>query len=229
MANTADAPRTQVDAALAAAQRRFASDPARADLIARARRFKSSWIELAEALVECRQRAHYRKWSYFSFEDYCKKELHLKPATVDKLVGSYSFLRRSAPQVLERDGVEDAIPSFQSLDFLRRAEEAEQSGHASREMVEEVRRAVVDDNMPLPKVSRLFKESLFPTDEGAEARKRQREIGRLARKLDELLGAIGEGLPQVVRAQVEQALAALLRALPEVGEDEEPASEKKAA
>lgn len=228
MSNTDDATRTQVDAALAAAQRRFANDPTRAEIIARTRRFKSSWIELAEALVDCRQSERYKKWSYNSFEDYYRKELHLKPGTVDKLVGSYAFLRRSAPQVLDRDGVEQEIPSFQTIDFLRKAEEAAQSGHASKETVEEVRKAVVDDNMPLPKVTRLFKESLFPTDQGVEVRKRQKEVGKLARKLSELLGAIGEGLPPVVRSQVEQALAALLRALPD-DSAEEPASDKKAA
>src|SRR5947208_201792 len=98
-------PATQVDAALAAAQRRFANDPARAELLARTRRFKSSWLDLAEVLVNCRDEGLYRKWGYASFEEYYRRELHLRAGTVDKLTASYAFLRRRAPDVLERDGV----------------------------------------------------------------------------------------------------------------------------
>lgn len=220
-----DPTRTQVDAALAAAQRRFADDPVRAETIARTRRFKSSWIELAEILIDCRQQERYKKWGYSAFEDYYKRELHLKPGTVDKLLGSYVFLRRSAPTVLERDGVEDQIPSFQTIDFLRRAEEAAESGAASHATVNEVRRAVVDDNLPLAKVTRLFKETLFPTDQAEEQKKRRREAGRLARKLSEVLAAVPDAVPDAVRVQVEQALAALLRAIPEGGEDEAESAE----
>lgn len=134
-----DPTRTQVDASLAAAQRRHANDPDRSELIARTRRFKSSWIELAESLTDCRQHERFRKWGFKSFNDYYQKELHLKESTVDKLTGSFAFLRKSAPEVLDRDrdGVGDNIPSWQSIDFLRRAEEAAQNGKVSEETVDD--------------------------------------------------------------------------------------------
>ncbi len=224
-----DPTRTQVDASLAEAQRRHASDPQRAELIARTRRFKSSWIELAEALTDCRQQERFRKWGYKSFPDFYQRELHLKESTVDKLTGSFAFLRKSAPEVLERDGVNDNIPSWQSIDFLRRAEEAAQNGKASQETVDEVRRAVVDDNMPLPKVTRLFRETLFPSETGAEDRKRVKEAGKAARRLSDLIGSLRETnvVPDAVISQVEQALSALLRALP--ADKEEPAEAAAAA
>lgn len=221
MQTHADPTRTQVDAALAAAQQRHAADPARAELIARARRFKSSWIELAEALTDCRQNEHFKKWGYKNFEDYYRRELHLKASTVDKLVGSFSFLRASAPEVLNRDGVTQQIPSFQTIDFLRRAEEAKLSGNADENTVAEVRRAVMDDNMSLPKITRLFKESLFPSDVDEEAKKKQKEVYKVARRLSDLLGAAE--LPRDVQRQVEEALAALLRSLPQE-EEAEPRS-----
>ena len=94
-------------------------------MLARARRFKNSWIELAEALTETRKNGAWKRWGYESFEDYAKKELHLRQETVDKLTGSFVFLQKRAPEVLRRDGLTASIPSYQSVDFLRRAESQE--------------------------------------------------------------------------------------------------------
>src|SRR3569832_540284 len=92
---------TKLDTVLAAAERRFHSDPERAELIARTRRFKSSWIELAEALSTCQKGQHYTRRRKANFEEYCRMELHLTTSTGNKLVGSYAFLRKAAPEVLE--------------------------------------------------------------------------------------------------------------------------------
>ena len=43
--------RTKVDAALAASEQAHEDDPERAELLRRARRFKASWIDLAESLT----------------------------------------------------------------------------------------------------------------------------------------------------------------------------------
>jgi len=113
---------TKVDQDLEAREEAFADDPERARAIACARRFKSSWLELAECLVTVKKSGRFKEWGFESFEDYANKELRLRPETVDKLTGSYSFLQRRAPSVIERDGVAKSIPSYQAIDFLRRAE-----------------------------------------------------------------------------------------------------------
>ena len=159
-----DPTHTKLDAALAAAERRFQNEPERAELIARTRRFKSSWIELAEMLSACQKTQSFTRWGYAGFEEYYRKELHLKTSTVNKLVGSYAFLRKSAPEVFERDGITQEMPTIQSIDFLRRAEEAAQDGQVTADLLAEVRRAVIDEGLPLGKVSKQFKETLFPTD-----------------------------------------------------------------
>ena len=82
---------------MAEAEQAHADDPERAELLRRARRFKTSWIELAEALTQSRRGGRWREWGYASFEAYAKSELHLRQETVDKLTGSYSFLQRRAP------------------------------------------------------------------------------------------------------------------------------------
>lgn len=206
---------TKLDGVLAAAERRFANDPERAELIARTRRFKASWIELAETLTACQRNQHYTKWGYPSFEDYYRRELHLKTSTVNKLVGTYAFLRKSAPEVLSRDGIEHEFPSIQSIDFLRRAEQAAQEGQVGTDLLAEVRRAILDDNLPAGKVSRQFKETLFPTDVEVEQQKRRREAVKLAQRLMDSL-AVLEGLvpPEVLEA-VQAAIDQLLSLVPE--------------
>ncbi len=114
----------RADDALAAAQR-SATDPERAEMIARVRRFKSSWFELAEALTQVRSDGRWKRWGFSSFEDYWRRELHLRKETVDKLTGSYGFLREHAPEVLTREVDLTPLPSYQAVDFWRRAEEAE--------------------------------------------------------------------------------------------------------
>ena len=110
---------------MADAEREHAEDPERVQLIACARRFKSSSIELAAALTRVKRGGHWKHWGYDTFEHYAKSELHLRQETVDKLTGSYSFLQKRAPGVLDRDGLSSPIPSYQAVDFLRRAEEAD--------------------------------------------------------------------------------------------------------
>ena len=54
--------RTKTDAALAEAEASHADDPERAELLRRARRFKTSWIELAEALTQAKRGGRWTEW-----------------------------------------------------------------------------------------------------------------------------------------------------------------------
>jgi hypothetical protein len=181
--------RTKTDDVLANAEIQHAHDPERAEMIARVRRFKASWFELGEALVEVKRHDGFKKWGYASFEDYCRRELHLKSETADKLTGSFAFLRKRAPEVLRRDGREAPIPSYQAVDFLRRAEEAE----APPETLREIRRHVLDEGTSLPKVSRLYREAVFPLDADETAQKQQATLASAVKRLLEQL--------QVARAE----------------------------
>src|SRR5207249_2933114 len=114
---------TNVDRALAALEERHADDPERVEILRRTRRFKASWLELAEALAEVKRGKGWERWGYDDFEAYTKGELKLNSSTVDKLTGSYMFLHKRAPEVLKRDPLDAPLPSYQAIDFLRRAEE----------------------------------------------------------------------------------------------------------
>jgi hypothetical protein len=200
-------PRTKTDDVLAASEIQHGHDPERAEMIARVRRFKASWFELGESLTEVKRAEGYKKWGYGSFEDYCKRELHLKRDTADKLTGSFAFLRSRAPEVLRRDGREAPIPSYQSVDFLRRAEEAE----APEETLTELRRHVLDEGAPLPKIARLYREAVFPLDADEQTEKRLGNLTSTINRLVELLAhARAEKLvPEPLCAEVEEPLSRL--------------------
>jgi hypothetical protein len=201
--------RTKTDAALAAAAEAHADDPERVEALERARRFKSSGIQLAEVLTEVRRNGHWDRWGYASFEAYTKGELHLRPETVDKLTGSYQFLQRRAPEVLGRDGVKTPIPSYQAIDFLRRAESQE---GAPDETVSEIRRRVLDEAATLPAVARQYREAVFPLDKAERKRRDTAALRNVAGRLRELLDethAVSRGLAGEVQNALDRLLAAL--------------------
>jgi hypothetical protein len=206
--------RTKTDAELAAAEAQHADDPERAEILHRARRFKASWIELAESLTEVRRGGRWKGWGFDSFEEYAKSELHLKPETVDKLTGSYQFLQRRAPEVLRRDGITSPIPSYQSVDFLRRAESQEGAADGT---VSEIRRRVLDEAAPLPTVAREFRDTVFPIDDAERKRRDAQGIKNVAGRLKELL-AETRAVPRKLAAETADVLEKLLTALGDSGE-----------
>jgi CRISPR/Cas system CSM-associated protein Csm2 small subunit len=217
---------TNVDRALAALEEQHADDPERVELLRRTRRFKSSWLQLGEALAEVKRGKTWEKWGYESLEAYAKAELKLRMDTVEKLTGSYMFLHKSAPEVLRRDPLASHLPSYQAIDFLRRAEErneqsiAEGGDHTvSEETMGEVRKKVLDEGVPMATVARLYKDSLFPVSESEKKNKDKKDIKAAATKLKELL-AETQSVPRRLASTVGDALDELLNEL---------AADKKAA
>lgn len=212
--------RTKTEAALEDAERAHADDPERAELLRRARRFKASWIELAEALTGLKRGGRWKEWGYDSLEAYAKSELHLRPETVDKLTGSYTFLQRRAPSVLSRDALNEPIPSYQSVDFLRRAEASER---APRDTVDEIRRRVLEDAAPARSVEREYRDVVFPIDEAQRKARDAAGLKNVATRLRELLSET-KVVPRRLAGEVGGALDRLLEALEKHGKGEENAA-----
>jgi hypothetical protein len=202
-------PRTKTEAALEDAEMAHADDPERAELLRRARSFKSSWIELAQALTSVKRSGRWKDWGYDSLEAYARTELHLRPETVDKLTGSYTFLQRKAPSVLSRDSLSHNVPSYQSVDFLRRAESSES---APRDTVEEIRRRVLDDGVSAAAVTREYRDVVFPIDDKQRKARDAAGLRNVATRLRELLGET-RAVPRKLAGEVGGALDRLLEAL----------------
>jgi len=202
--------KTKTDATLAAAEEAHAShDPERAEMIKTARMFKSSWLELAESLSRIRRAATWKRWNFESFEQYTKLELHLRAETVEKLTGSFAFLQKRAPEVLARDGISSPIPSYQAVDFLRRAEESED---ATPDVVQALTRKVLADAAPLSAVSREYKDVVFPISETDRAERDAATLKAAAARLRDLLPET-KAVPKKLANETAAALERLLEAL----------------
>lgn len=201
---------TNVDRALAALEEQYADDPERVELLRRTRRFKASWLELGEALTEVKRGKTWERWGYESMEAYAKAELKLRMDTVEKLTGSFMFLHKRAPEVLRRDPLEKELPSYQAIDFLRRAEErAEEDDTVPEGTMVDIRKKVLEDNVPVATVARLYKDTLFPVSEEDKKAKDRQAIKSTASKLRDLLGET-DAVPKALARTVGEALDELL-------------------
>ncbi|MEK7790592.1 MAG: hypothetical protein AAB309_03090, partial [Deltaproteobacteria bacterium] len=64
-------------------------------------------------------------WGYLEFDNYCMKELGIRPNTALKMTRSYLYLEREEPKVIEsHNSAEEnprTIPSYESVNILRLA------------------------------------------------------------------------------------------------------------
>lgn len=200
---------TNVDRALAALEEQHADDPERATMLRLTRRFKASWLELGEALTEVKRNKTWERWGYDSFESYTKKELKLRLDTVEKLTGGYMFLHKRAPEVLRRDPLE-ALPTMKAIDFLRRVEEkAAEDNSIPEETLVDVRKQILEENVPVAKVAKLYNDTLFPVSEHQKREANRKAIKQTATKLRELL-ADSPAISKRVASMVGEALDELL-------------------
>lgn len=203
---------TKTDKQMEDAMLEAADDPERVDVLVKARRFKRTWLELAEALSGIHERESWVRWGFDSFEDYCRKELHIKKGTVAKLLGSFRFIQATAPRIIERSQEEpDApVPSLQAVDFVARAAER---GAADNEIMEEMHKAVFEEGADVPVLSRRFKEVAFPVDDGERRDKLRNQLANAARRLASLLAEPDAPIPHNVAIAVEESLGQLIDSL----------------
>jgi hypothetical protein len=203
---------TNVDRALAALEEQHADDPERATMLRLTRRFKSTWLELGAALSEVKRNKSWERWGYESFDVYAKTELKLRADTVEKLTGSYLFLHKRAPEVLQRDPLE-ALPTYQAIDYLRRVEEkAAEDESIPKETVVDVRKQILDDNVSVAKVARLYNDTLFPVSENDKRESNRKSLKSTATKLRDLLAdstVVSKRLASTVGEALDELLSEL--------------------
>jgi len=190
-----------------------AGDPERADTLAKARAFKRTWLELAEALSGCTEKRLWEKWGFSDFDAYCRKELHLRGSTVAKLLGSYRFLETSAPRVIERartDHYEAPIPSLATVDFVQRATE---KGAADEATLESIRRVAFDEGAEAPVLKSKFGELAFPQTPRDRKEKQRAQIAAAARRLSSLIAEDGAPIPKQLAIRVEEMVGELLESI----------------
>jgi hypothetical protein len=193
-----------------------AHDPVRADTLQKARAFKRTWLELAEALTRVQSQKSFETWGYPDFDAYCRKELHLRGSTVAKLLGSYRFLETSAPRVLERarttgpSELTSPIPSLPAVEFVQRATER---GAADAETLETIQRVAFDEGCDAPILARRFKDVAFPETDRDRREKLRAAIAQAARRLSSLIAEEGSPVPKKLAIQTEELVGELLEAI----------------
>jgi len=198
--------RTKTDEILARTIADHSDDPERVEILGHARAFKASWLELGEALGRVRSASAWQRWGYESFDEYVKRELHIKPDTAAKLCGSYGFLAKHAPEVLERDGVAAPIPAYQAVEFLAHAYERE----CPKETRAEIRQAVLDEGATPGALARRYGEILAAP--AARADRARSQLLAAVRRLAQLLTEV-PSLPKRLAADVEEQLGRLVEEL----------------
>jgi hypothetical protein len=204
---------TKTDQALEDRMRAFAGDAERVEVLARARSFKASWIELAEALATVCDNKSWARWGFDSFESYCRKELHVTPSTATKLLGSFRFLRTSEPEMIERAKVRPPtapLPSLRTVDFVAKAAER---GAADASTMKEIRKAAFEEGLERPTLTRRFGSVAFPVSSEEKSERVRRQLVGAARRLASLIADADGVLEHAVAARVEAAVGALLESL----------------
>jgi hypothetical protein len=190
-----------------------ASDPQRADTLAKARAFKRTWLELAEALTKVNDANSWQAWGYPDFDTYCRKELHLRSSTVGKLLNNYRFLETSAPRVIERareDRYQAPIPSERTVEFVKKATER---GSADAETMETIQRVAFDEGLEAPILARRFKDVAFPETDREKGEKLRGSIAQAARRLSALIAEKDSPVPKKLAIRVEELVGELLESI----------------
>lgn len=132
-------------------------DPAseRYQVLDTAKKFKSSWVELGDKLLQVSSRGHFREWGYQSFEDYCVQEIRIKKGTAEKLTLAYRYMEKQEPELLTQRNPLKPLPDFRSVDLLRQAKE--EKGFSDDEYAQ-LRKSIVEEERSHPTVLKRFKE-----------------------------------------------------------------------
>ncbi|MFH0826469.1 MAG: hypothetical protein V1923_01075 [Candidatus Omnitrophota bacterium] len=107
-------------------------DSLRYRILESAKNFKTSWIELGQALYTVWKDKLYRGWGYVKFETYTAKEIGIRKTTAMKLLKSYYFLEKEEPAYLtqgDAQGQEVALlPGYETINALRLAKDNKKIG-----------------------------------------------------------------------------------------------------
>jgi hypothetical protein len=165
----------------------------RYQVLATAKRFKSSWVELGDRLIRVNTSKSFSDWGYSTFEEYCSREIRIKKHTADKLTLAYRFLQRQEPEVLEKHNELKPVPDYRTIDLLRQAKDERGFDDAK---YAEFRKAVIEQERSHPTVLKQFKEMTVDSQEADKAQDpiKAKLALAAAKRLHKLLQEIS-GLP----------------------------------
>ena len=122
------------------------ADRIREALVAHAKNFKVSWVNLGQALYPVWKDKLFYSWGFDKFEYYTERELGIKQPTALKLLKTYFFLEQDEPAYLAQEFAENRkaaqVPDCDAVNVLRMAR---QKKELNREDYLQIKKAVFDD------------------------------------------------------------------------------------
>ncbi len=174
-------------------------DSERYQILATAKQFKSSWVELGEWLAKVSNKKQFSEWGFTSFEDYCTKEVRIRRQTAEKLLLAFRFLERKEPGLLDRKEGRP-LPDYRSVDLLRQADEQQ---HFSMEEYGELRQAVIEEERNHPSVAKQFRDMRHNHQPEQKIEHQQRSALLAAKRLATSLEAIAEVPEELSQAVIQ--------------------------
>ncbi len=146
--------------------------------------FKTSWIDLGQALYAVWKDKLYKEWGYNQFDAYTSKEIGIRKQTAMKLLKSYCFLEKEEPAYLKKDFSDyvDAtkIPSHETVEALRLASKKKNIDRTDYALMKkDVFESGKDARDIKATVTQLVKEREELDPEEARAKRRMTVIRRL--------------------------------------------------
>jgi len=159
-------------------------------VLAVARQFKSSWVELGEQLIKVKNQGEFQDWGYESFDDYCSREIRIRKETARKLTLAYRYLEQEEPALLGAERRLQPLPDYRSIDLLRQACEEQQF---SDEEYARLRATVIEQERSLPTIQKQFREvARVRNQTQLDPLKQIRSTLTTARRLENHLSALSE-------------------------------------
>ena len=176
----------------------------RYQVLATARQFKSSWVELGKWLAKVSNRKKFSEWGFSSFEDYCTKEIRIPRQAAEKLLLAFRFLERREPGLLERKEGRP-LPDYRSVDLLRQADE---QTHFSMEEYSELRQSVIEEERNHPSVAKQFRDITHRHQPERKTLHQHRNALLAAKRLSTSLQEIAD-VPKELNQALEQLIGFL--------------------
>lgn len=185
--------------------REIPPDTFRHTVLASARRFKSTWVELGKLLVKVRDEALFEGWGYPSFEAYCLGELRIRKQTALKLTRSFSFLDRHEPEAVNVPQAAEVAPPFEVVEVLAQAEER---GQLSAQEYKSIRDSIWSDEKPVSELRRELTERFPPPEPKVSQSAEFKRLWSMAKRLHAELVA-NKKVPRAVAERAEAVAADL--------------------
>lgn len=148
--------KTRAEELIEELMRQLDPDSPRYRVLASARQFKSSWVDLGEKLLKVKRESLFQEWGYADFIDYCRKEVRIKQPTAQKLTMAYRYLEKQEPELLKQEQNPRGLPDYRAVDLLRQAEEEQQ---LSQDEIAQLRQAVLKEQRSFPTVRERFNQA----------------------------------------------------------------------